>query len=507
MLKSRIEFIKEIELVDTLNSYLNEKLAPSVAKKFTQIEKNPEIQKYQDQVWSKLQTHDKFMDKSKRGDRLYFEFEPDETASKWTNIYEIVENIFRVASSFLDYKITIEDYQKGIAKRHDNGQQIKIGKLLNKLAKMADKSPKMQQEFRNEFWHHREAYSYSYNNLYELKNAFDSDPDRQGATAGQSDLLIVLSRHSYDIAGMSADRGWTSCLDVYKENTTTPSQMYVSKDIKYGSIIAYLIKSKDKNIQNPLGRVLIRPFIKVNSTESEEDEKQIIKSDTVIYLTEEATYGTTPPSFRTQVYQIVDSVQNTPNPGKYEIQKEVYCDIEDDVGVDSKIVLSDELKNAIQSGQTITDSQIIREFLNNIVNLKDSEYFINSDLSVNINDDFFIDIEYDDISIQEINYIPIKLNKVYGTASFVGFGLKSLFGAPDYVEENFECHYNNIQSLEGGPNQVGLNYICHKNNLKTLEGLAESIGGNLTLPKHLQNEYSEDQIRQISDIQGEIKFM
>ena len=86
-------------------------------------------------------------------------------------------------------------------------------------------------------------------------------------------LVIVLSKHPYDIAGMSTGRGWRSCMNLvdgqYKQ--------YVESSMESGVLIAYLcypndktvnmgvkgyVKGKKINIQHPLGRFLVKPYFR-----------------------------------------------------------------------------------------------------------------------------------------------------------------------------------------------------------------------------------------------------
>jgi hypothetical protein len=119
---------------------------------------------------------------------------------------------------------SIIDYRKGIVFDENKKQQIKIGKVLQKFD-------------RND-----------------LLNLFNTDKNRE---ATRSEHIVVISRHPYDIAGMSTDRGWTSCMNL----NTGQYRKYVPIDIKEGTIVAYVIKREDKNISNPVGRILIKPFI------------------------------------------------------------------------------------------------------------------------------------------------------------------------------------------------------------------------------------------------------
>ena len=83
---------------------------------------------------------------------------------------------------FLDENgFDLVDYVKGIVYNREKKQNIKIGRVLNKL-KATD-----------------------------LLNAFNVDKTREGT---KSEYMAVISRHPYDIAGQSTDRGWTSCMNL-----------------------------------------------------------------------------------------------------------------------------------------------------------------------------------------------------------------------------------------------------------------------------------------------------
>jgi hypothetical protein len=103
-----------------------------------------------------------------------------------------------------------------------------------------------------------------------LLDAFKKDPIR---SAKKKDYKVVISRHPYDIAGMSTDRAWTSCMNLgtpgvnYSDKSRRENSYYVKRDITEGSIVAYLISGEDKNkggkyeITRPLSRILMKPFI------------------------------------------------------------------------------------------------------------------------------------------------------------------------------------------------------------------------------------------------------
>jgi len=102
------------------------------------------------------------------------------------------------------------------------------------------------------------------------------------------DLVIVVSRHPYDIAGMSTNRGWRSCMEI----NNGQFREYVSSSITAGVLAAYLCYSNDTtdivdsrgkhhknnkiNIQNPLGRILIKPFYRRNTKTIDFDDPNFV---------------------------------------------------------------------------------------------------------------------------------------------------------------------------------------------------------------------------------------
>lgn len=142
---------------------------------------------------------------------------------------DVVE-IYKVC---MDEGFTILSFDDGIAyKNGDTKRQFKVGKILAKANR---------QDLLN-------AYSKSVTSIKEKKNSKQ--------TSGNEDLFVVISRHAYDIGGMSTDRDWDSCMNLIDG----ANKHYVPIEIKVGSIIAYLIKSSDMNINKPLSRILIKPY-------------------------------------------------------------------------------------------------------------------------------------------------------------------------------------------------------------------------------------------------------
>lgn len=139
----------------------------------------------------------------------------------------------------------VDDYVRGTAKKRKDKRKFKIGRLLNKF------------------------------NNQELLKQFNEDKGRELSTQKNDGLSVVISRHPVDIAGMSTDRGWKSCMNI---DDPMSNKSYIMADVTEGTIIAYLIKSEDTNIQSPISRILIKPFIN-------------LETDEVLYIPEQMIYG------------------------------------------------------------------------------------------------------------------------------------------------------------------------------------------------------------------------
>ncbi len=122
----------------------------------------------------------------------------------------------------------ITDYKKGYATDQKDKQSFKIGKLLKKNQRLFD--------------------------------AFSADSTR---TIGN--MLIVISKDPMDIARMSTNRAWPSCMAADREKFP-----YVSRDIERGTLIAYMVSENDPYINYPFARILIKPY-----TTFSKDEKRI----------------------------------------------------------------------------------------------------------------------------------------------------------------------------------------------------------------------------------------
>lgn len=182
------------------------------------------------------------------------------------------------------------DYISGRAKYPGAKNSIPIGKILSKKKEWAD-----------------------------IFQKFQNDPVRIGKG---DDLEICISRHPYDIVGADTDRMWTDCMTLYHYNRFKKEWLakgsesaadYLKKDIRKGSLIAYLIRKTDRNIQNPLSSISIRPYLN-------EDNPQDI-----VFVPDNRMYGLRNMDFSISVFAWCDEV-NGNKIGYYKIAKGLHID-------------------------------------------------------------------------------------------------------------------------------------------------------------------------------------
>lgn len=226
-----------------------------------------------------------------------------------------------VAHHLLQHGYKVHDYAKGLAIEPKYGRQISIGKVLQKT----DPGGPIQQFYNN-------------------------DPARTASRLHKTQ--VVISRHPYDVAGMSTDRGWTSCMDM----SSGMNRHYLEHDIKQGTHVAYLTHAGDDDIKNPIARIALKPW-------HLRDENGRIKH--TVLAPEQSTYGSGTGSFE----HTVNSWAHTHFPplpgetGNYKKNTRVY----DDDGADwvHGDNISDKIRSHIESGSRDPDKEeeLMLEFL------------------------------------------------------------------------------------------------------------------------------------------------
>lgn len=174
-------------------------------------------------------------------------------------------------------KMSVVDYKLGTALMPDGKRQVRIGRVL--------KDPMV------------------------LK-AYEQDPQRSAAKS--TPAWVVISRHPYDILGMSFDRGWTSCMDLEAGS----NKHYLVPEIKNGTLVAYLVKNTDRNINSPSARIALKVYKNAN---------RAAKHD---ILMPSPVYGTADQRFR-DIVRTFCSWTNSGSPdGTYKLAPGSYDDLD-----------------------------------------------------------------------------------------------------------------------------------------------------------------------------------
>lgn len=167
-----------------------------------------------------------FKDHDKYHNRIYFPLKVEH--KNW----EIkIPTELRDYLNWFGYEII--NYNEGIISR--GGVRMRIGKLLNKIGR---------QDL--------------------LKTYSDS---KQNILRNVTNLYVVISRHPYDLIGISTDRGWSTCLDLKDDRFGGKHLLNLRYYLQGGYIVAYLIRKNDRNINNPISRILLRRTYSGNLTE------------------------------------------------------------------------------------------------------------------------------------------------------------------------------------------------------------------------------------------------
>jgi hypothetical protein len=236
-----------------------------------------------------------------------------------------------------------------------------------------------------------------------------------------TDYMVVISRHPVDIAGMTTGRNWKSCMDIKKGEF----KKYVAVDVKSGTIIAYLIKNDDKNIQNPISRILIKPYV-----QSEDKNKS--------WLIPERIFGTPNQYFINTVEGWLETMQGVKPYGVYDLKKDLYADVQSSLNVQSSEIMS-----------FVEDNNI-------------DEYTVNKDGSVNVNQGLVYDFNISGALPIKIQYVKQEF-KCYNCDDFINFPetvnslslrnikAKTLDGVTKNIFNSFEIQTSSKTSLKGLP--------------------------------------------------------
>ena len=155
----------------------------------------------------------------------------------------------------------MSDYRNNKAVEPKYGREIRIGKALNATGASKD-----------------------------LMDTFNNDPKRAASNSGK--LGVVISRHPHDVAGMSTDKGWRSCMKMGKTGNKKDDDAglyshYLKHDVQQGTHVAYLVHEHDKEAKQPLARIALKPF------QSEDKKDTILRPENKTYGTSDNAFGHT----------------------------------------------------------------------------------------------------------------------------------------------------------------------------------------------------------------------
>ena len=166
-----------------------------------------------------------------KNERTYFELDKSNLS-----VLETPQEIINILDNEGYY---CPDYRQALAYKKDDKLKNKPIKLLKVLSKSLKND---KEQFDN------------------LKKKVD---ERLGTSRKeQVECLVCITHNPYDVAGMSTDRNWSSCMELeeglYKE---TPL-----KQVQYGGMCAYLIEKDDKQINKPIARIAIKRLVGDNDS-------------------------------------------------------------------------------------------------------------------------------------------------------------------------------------------------------------------------------------------------
>jgi hypothetical protein len=197
----------------------------------------------------------------------------------------------------------ITDYRGGYCAV--GNRTYRIGKFLNSLK--SQYLQRLQQQFQNGEIYNLEREIQDNNSYFDdiLNTFINSSYRSQKQSEGFS---IVISQDPHDVAQMSTDRSWTSCMQLGEGSHYED----IFCEVSTGGLVAYLINNDDEEIQDPLARIHIRRF------ENKEGQSFAVPEGSV--------YGNEVKGFQESVSQWITQQQGSASPGIYSRKGGEYSD-------------------------------------------------------------------------------------------------------------------------------------------------------------------------------------
>ncbi len=395
----------------------------------------------------------------------YFINRPKEVQARLNNLLDNQERIYipynsdTISETQLNVKIYLEDLgYKIMDYKLNSAVQIENSKRTIRISKLLAKNPELLKDFTLD--------------------------DTRANTRTSSEFSIVLTSNYQDVAGMSFERCWTnSCLNIQ----SGVNKKYVKDEVQQGTIVAYLIKGNDLEIEEPLGRVNIKPFYSLR------DKNEIL------YVVDRRVYGNVPDEklFIDKIYEYLKEKQEVKLVGFYNKVKGLYSDAgspdEVSIGKDYNIGYARKYDDEGYDRKGYDVEGFDREGLDKKGLSKDGDYPYKEHLTreqyhwlkrnikckFNVDKNGLVNVTGRcDVNInnQNLTQIPVKFGVVKGYFSCSNNNLTSLEGAPSWCSD-FNCSYNpNLTNLEGAPSIVRGWFDCSNNpNLTSLVGAPSKV--------------------------------
>jgi len=191
----------------------------------------------------------------------------------------------------------ITDYRGGYCQKGKN--TFRIGKVLGQEKRRVLKE--LQQKYQAGEIYNLEREIQETTKYYDdIINSFVNSPLR--IQKDENQFMIAISQNPQDVAMMSTDRNWGSCMTLGEGSHHED----VFCEVASGGLVAYLIQANDLDIQNPLARVHIRRFTN--------------RQQQSIAIPEESVYGNEIAGFLDRVKGWLAERQGDITPGAYQRQ-------------------------------------------------------------------------------------------------------------------------------------------------------------------------------------------
>lgn len=196
-----------LKFTDYLKNSLNEELTEKQKRK---VDDMPRMD------YSVKKLHDKVFGDS---DRIIIPYQGTNDDGKinsttYGHLTHYTSNTHHVMQALSSKGYVVNDYESGLASHISTpDRHMKIGKILEKEGIANHLTNKTNKKGERQT----------------LKQLYDADPVRG---AGNNQKQIVISRNRYDVAGMSTDRGWSSCMSM----DGGCNKHYLQHDMKHGTL-------------------------------------------------------------------------------------------------------------------------------------------------------------------------------------------------------------------------------------------------------------------------------